>query len=274
MAYFWITGRNSTSGRSASATRRGYDEPQRVRIGQWGANTSFATTHRTRSGSARAASTARGRRGGAARITATRSTLAGLLVLDGRGRCDQRGLRPLPRRHRLRGPVRARVGAAPRLRPPASSDPRPVTPTGTRSRLHVDRAALPAARRPRPPLPEDLRGEVHADGRIWSRALWDLRGELGARVADTVVLEGQFGFGGGTMPALAEDGRGRGASTATPRPTRPRRSSRPGHPRLTRQTRTPRCRAGPRRRLERPPIEESSHARRCTNHARTHLGGG
>jgi Zn-dependent metalloprotease len=52
--------------------------------------------------------------------------------------------------------------------------------------------------------PDDLVGQVHADGRIWSRALWDIRGELGNVVADTVILEAQFDFPGTTMPALAQ----------------------------------------------------------------------
>src|SRR4029079_9726642 len=51
--------------------------------------------------------------------------------------------------------------------------------------------------------PEDLRGEVHADGRIWSRALWDIRGAIGNVKADTVILEGQFDFPGTTMTGLA-----------------------------------------------------------------------
>ena len=52
--------------------------------------------------------------------------------------------------------------------------------------------------------PDDLTGAVHADGRIWSRALWDIRAALGHVRADTIILEGQFDFAGGTMPALAE----------------------------------------------------------------------
>ena len=40
--------------------------------------------------------------------------------------------------------------------------------------------------------PEDLTGEVHADGRIWSRALWDIRQALGHVKADTIILEAQF----------------------------------------------------------------------------------
>jgi zinc metalloprotease ZmpB len=51
--------------------------------------------------------------------------------------------------------------------------------------------------------PEDLRGEVHADGRIWSRALWDIRNAVGPATADTVILQGSFDFPGTTMTDLA-----------------------------------------------------------------------
>ena len=53
--------------------------------------------------------------------------------------------------------------------------------------------------------PDDLVGEVHADGEIWSQALWDVRNAIGNVKADTAILEGQFGFDGGTMPSLAAD---------------------------------------------------------------------
>ena len=53
--------------------------------------------------------------------------------------------------------------------------------------------------------PGDLVGEVHADGEIWSQALWTIRNDVGNVKADTAILEGQFGFDGGTMPALAAD---------------------------------------------------------------------
>lgn|GEM_PF-511667 len=36
--------------------------------------------------------------------------------------------------------------------------------------------------------PEDLAGECHKDGRIWSGALWDLRGSLGKEIVDRLVL--------------------------------------------------------------------------------------
>jgi hypothetical protein len=54
--------------------------------------------------------------------------------------------------------------------------------------------------------PEDLRQprEVHADGEIWSRALWDMRNALGAKLADTIIIRAQFGFTADiSMPAAA-----------------------------------------------------------------------
>ena len=51
--------------------------------------------------------------------------------------------------------------------------------------------------------PENLTGRVHADGRIWSRALWDIRKAVGNVIADTVILEGQLDFDGTAMPQLA-----------------------------------------------------------------------
>ncbi len=40
----------------------------------------------------------------------------------------------------------------------------------------------------------DETGEVHDDGRIWSRALWDIHQALGRTKADTLILEAQFSF--------------------------------------------------------------------------------
>jgi hypothetical protein len=52
--------------------------------------------------------------------------------------------------------------------------------------------------------PKDLVGEVHADGEIWSRALWDIHEALGARLADTIIIDAQFGFTPDiSMPAAA-----------------------------------------------------------------------
>jgi len=53
--------------------------------------------------------------------------------------------------------------------------------------------------------PADLNGRIHHDGQIWSRALWDIRGALGNVVADTLILQAQFGFAPDTsMPAAAQ----------------------------------------------------------------------
>ena len=51
--------------------------------------------------------------------------------------------------------------------------------------------------------PENLTGAVHRDGRIWSRALWDVRNAVGNVKADTSIIEGQFDFPGTTMTDLA-----------------------------------------------------------------------
>jgi hypothetical protein len=51
--------------------------------------------------------------------------------------------------------------------------------------------------------PTDLNGEVHHDGQIWSRALWDIRQALGHVKADTIILQGTSGYTGTTMPDLA-----------------------------------------------------------------------
>ncbi|MFF9819327.1 M4 family metallopeptidase [Streptomyces sp. NPDC014006] len=49
----------------------------------------------------------------------------------------------------------------------------------------------------------DRVGEVHADGEIWSRALFDIRTALGARVADRIIVNAQFGFAPDTSFAAA-----------------------------------------------------------------------
>jgi hypothetical protein len=51
--------------------------------------------------------------------------------------------------------------------------------------------------------PADLDGEVHDDGRIWSRALWDIHETVKNPMADTIILKGQIGFHGTTMTDLA-----------------------------------------------------------------------
>jgi hypothetical protein len=51
--------------------------------------------------------------------------------------------------------------------------------------------------------PQDITGAVHRDGTIWSHALWNLRGAIGATHADTAILWAQIGWTGTTMPDLA-----------------------------------------------------------------------
>ncbi len=40
--------------------------------------------------------------------------------------------------------------------------------------------------------PEDVQGEVHRDGEMWSAALWQIRGAIGATKADKVILQAHF----------------------------------------------------------------------------------
>ncbi len=51
--------------------------------------------------------------------------------------------------------------------------------------------------------PEDVRGEVHRDGEIWSSALYAIRGAVGPRMADTLIIDAQFGFAPDTSFAAA-----------------------------------------------------------------------
>ncbi len=49
----------------------------------------------------------------------------------------------------------------------------------------------------------DRRDQVHFDGQIWSRALWDIRGALGATAADRIIVNAQFDFAPDTSFAAA-----------------------------------------------------------------------
>jgi hypothetical protein len=51
--------------------------------------------------------------------------------------------------------------------------------------------------------PKDARNQVHADGRIWSRALWDIRQALGPEKADRIIINAQFDFAADTTFAAA-----------------------------------------------------------------------
>ena len=52
---------------------------------------------------------------------------------------------------------------------------------------------------------EDRRDRVHFDGQIWSRALWDIRNALGAHVADRIIINAQFDFAADTSFADAAE---------------------------------------------------------------------
>lgn len=61
------------------------------------------------------------------------------------------------------------------------------------SRGYVDEAPFCLRRVDRDrQYPVDLSGDAHQDGEIWSRVLWDLRGALGATIADRLALESTF----------------------------------------------------------------------------------
>jgi Zn-dependent metalloprotease len=52
-------------------------------------------------------------------------------------------------------------------------------------------------------FPEDFEGEVHCDGEIWSACLWELRAQLGRRVADRLAIAHHFEL---SRSASFEDG--------------------------------------------------------------------
>ena len=98
---------------------------------------------------------------------------------------DRRGLRRRPRRRGRRTRGRQLRLADARPTPHAS-------PTGTRSPTAAPRTACAASTATR--YTGTGSGEVHADGEIWSRALFDIRTALGARTADRIIVNAQFGF--------------------------------------------------------------------------------
>ncbi len=69
--------------------------------------------------------------------------------------------------------------------------------------------------------PEDVVGEVHADGEMWWSALYAIRGAVGARKADTLIIDAQFAFAPDTTFRAAAQATVRaanrlyGAATAT-----------------------------------------------------------
>ena len=198
MGYYWITESQKyiQSLGFGSRYRPVNKEPQRLRINQWGADNSFATTHKDeiRLGKGGVDDAEDGQvitheYGHAIHFSQNFSFASVQAGAISEGFGDYWSVT-------ITEVVRQNLGL-PKLADPAcvadwdatSYDPTP--PFCLRrvdSNLHY---------------PENLVGQVHADGRIWSRALWDIRNAVGHVKADTVILEGQFDFPGTTMTELA-----------------------------------------------------------------------
>ncbi len=191
MAYFWITeSQKYIQSLGFGSTRRPVNkEPQRLRINQYGVDNSFATTHKDeiRLGKGGVDDAEDGEviiheYGHAIHFSqnfAFASTEAGS-ISEGFG--DYWAVTTTM-------VVRQKLGLAPLTDPAcvADWDATSYDPTPPHCLRRVDSNLH---------YPENLVGEVHADGRIWSRALWDIRNAIGNVRADTVILEGQFDFGG------------------------------------------------------------------------------
>jgi zinc metalloprotease ZmpB len=198
MAYFWITeSQKYIQSLGFGSTRRPVNmEPQRLRINQWGVDNSFATTHKDeiRLGKGGVDDAEDGEvinheYGHAIHFSqnfAFASVEAGA-ISEGFG--DYWAVT-------VTQVVRQRLGLPPLSDPAcvADWDATSYDPTPPHCLRRVDSNLH---------YPENLVGQVHADGRIWSRALWDIRNRLGNVRADTVILEGQFNFDGTTMTQLA-----------------------------------------------------------------------
>jgi hypothetical protein len=198
MAYYWITeSQKYIQSLGFGSTRRPVNmEPQRLRINQWGIDNSFATTHKDeiRLGKGGVDDAEDGEvinheYGHAIHFSqnfAFASVEAGA-ISEGFG--DYWAVT-------VTQVVRQRLGLPPLSDPAcvADWDATSYDPTPPHCLRRVDSNLH---------YPENLVGQVHADGRIWSRALWDIRNALGNVRADTVILEGQFNFDGTTMTQLA-----------------------------------------------------------------------
>jgi hypothetical protein len=199
MGYYWITESQKyiqSLGFGTGRFRPVNMEPQRLRINQWGIDNSFATTHKDeiRLGKGGVDDAEDGEvinheYGHAIHFSqnfAFASVEAGA-ISEGFG--DYWAVT-------VTQVVRQRLGL------PALSDPACVADWDATS---YDPTPPHCLRRVDSNLhyPENLVGQVHADGRIWSRALWDIRNAIGHVRADTVILEGQFDFEATTMTELA-----------------------------------------------------------------------
>jgi len=192
MAYYWITEAQKyiQSLGFGSRFRAVNKEPQRVRINQWGADNSFATTHKDelRFGKggvddAEDAEVILHEYGHAIHFSQNFSFASEEAGAISEGFGDYWA-------------VTVTQVISPTLDPAcvADWDSTSYRSTSPHCLRRVDDDLH---------YPVDLNGEVHHDGRIWSRALWDIRNALGNVKADTVILEAQFDFPGTTMTELA-----------------------------------------------------------------------
>jgi zinc metalloprotease ZmpB len=198
MGYFWITESQKyiqSLGFGTGKFRPVNMEPQRLRINQWGLDNSFATTHKDeiRLGKGGVDDAEDGEvitheYGHAIHFSQN-------FNFGGEGGAISEGFGDY-------WAVTTTMVVRQRLGLPALSDPACVADWDATS---YDPTPPFCLRRVDSNLhyPEDLVGRVHADGRIWSRALWDIRNAIGNVRADTVILEGQFDFPGTTMTDLA-----------------------------------------------------------------------
>ncbi len=204
MAYFWVT---KSQKYSQSLGFRG-EQPgwplingdrQRVRINQWGADNSFATTHPK--------DEMRFGKGGVDDAEDAE------VILHELGHQIHFSASPTFFATVEAGGISEGFGdywaatvvewALARKGLPASSDPACImdwdatsyTPGPVHCLRRLDRNLM---------YPADITGAVHRDGQIWSHALWNVRGAVGATCADTAILRAQFDWTGTTMPELAQ----------------------------------------------------------------------
>ena len=199
MAYYWITeSQKYIQSLGFGVTRRAINnQPQRVRINQWGLDNSFATDHpknELRFGKggvddAEDAEVVLHEYGHAIHFAQNFSFDSEQAGAISEGFADYWAVTV--------GDVVARALGVPARAPlacVADWDSVSYTSTVPHCLRRVDRDLH---------YPADLNGAVHHDGQIWSRALWDIRQALGNVRADTIILQGSFDFPGTTMPELA-----------------------------------------------------------------------
>jgi hypothetical protein len=199
MAYYWITeSQKYIQSLGFGVTRRAINnQPQRVRINQWGLDNSFATDHpknELRFGKggvddAEDAEVVLHEYGHAIHFAQNFSFDSEQAGAISEGFADYWAVTV--------GDVVARAVGVPARAPlPCVADWDSVSYTSTVPHC-LRRVDLDLR------YPADLNGGVHHDGQIWSRALWDIRQALGNVRADTIILQGSFDFPGTTMPELA-----------------------------------------------------------------------